>query len=1275
MNLNAKLSLVGCICIALLSYPTSTAYGQTGACCLPNNTCQTATALSCAIDLSGTPMGAGSACQGDSNSDGFDDLCVAAPGQEACCLPNGSCQNATVLSCTIDLAGTPQGAGSACQGDNNGDGFDDLCVSPILISEYYEADGGTRKCIELFNRGTVDFDLGANGYRIADYTFAGTVTNRVTDARGIYTFGTLGTEVVPAGGVFVICAVDNGDGIPFDILLPFTCAPCAFTGGGDSPIASFNGEDEVVLFGPDISTPLDNVIDVFGVPGQDVNGPRSFGSGGSANGPYTHAAWERKFSVTRGVSDFNGFDACDFDGEKNTVLLDPPPFTPAGDPACLAQADAPHAKEWLFEGRNEGGVIDKHTLGSHVPDSAPIASNIQAITKLNTDVQLTLDVVEIDGDPFEIIVDPLPSVGTLWDGPATTGVNINVAGVPYTMTTSFVTFVPVAGVGTDTSFNYHGRQTSPVVQSGNTATASILVEDESVIITEVLYDPNSAQPESQWEYVEIINTTGSTISLGEINNTNCPVCDDNLLLNGAGGAPTNIGPGEILVIVGNITTNNPRIDQEFLNLWGLTASQVLFVDSTNGNFPFLAQAGTQLFLMDDTGDLLDFVPNYGNAPFPTNDAGSSILLTSTDKDNGDGANWANAVVDCENGIRQVSDGSIGSPGVVPGGTGVLSPCATGGMVFTQIGVPTTTKTVTLQGTLGGNAPAGATLGFRITKLPFVIGNGADVTVGELHDGPTAGGTVLSVGDVVADVDGKVTLTQGTVMSPATIRHFINFEFKAVEKLVGGPPDIGEESPAARQIIAVQGNSLVITEIMANPANTSGGNETYWEYLEIHNTSGSPVILGSMQSTNDPASNNLEKINGSTGVTIPGGASRIIARDALDGATVRTRAEFEAEWSTASPALDSTNVIYVPNLSSPGGNQWDGFTNSPSTPGRFVTIWDNSNNFELDGLLDVVVYQFGQNGWPANSQPNSIFYRGDANGAPFTTDGNDLAASWQESTPGCPGDGSFDSFADIIGGDTTVDHGSPLALPTNPDECVPTTCATCVGDIDGDGFLTGGDIQGFIDVAIAPGFPLVACADMNGDGNALDYLPDVTLFVDALVFGSTDCLDFEITHTTDITISLIGAPVAGDIELFIGGCDPALACDTLIASPPFICFERVTVMPATTAVQLAEELAFGLDRTKGTIGGLDEFCAFGGADVSVTGSTISIVFTRAAGLPVPCCYLQDTDGRFSIVPPFDFVLLGGANNCTVSNLLNGATFPPADEGDAHTSGFGFTKTGE
>jgi len=56
-------------------------------------------------------------------------------GEEACCLPDGSCASLTPEQCRLH-GGTPQGPGTACMGDANGDGIDDLCGGQPPAGEF-----------------------------------------------------------------------------------------------------------------------------------------------------------------------------------------------------------------------------------------------------------------------------------------------------------------------------------------------------------------------------------------------------------------------------------------------------------------------------------------------------------------------------------------------------------------------------------------------------------------------------------------------------------------------------------------------------------------------------------------------------------------------------------------------------------------------------------------------------------------------------------------------------------------------------------------------------------------------------------------------------------------------------------------------------------------------------------------------------------------------------------------------------------------------------------
>ncbi|MCP4249286.1 MAG: EF-hand domain-containing protein [bacterium] len=95
-----------------------------GACCLGDGTCSVVTGADCA-GAGGAFAGGGTACQGDGDTNGIDDACEdAATG--ACCLGNGTGWVRTAAGCAAS-AGTFQGPQTTCQGDADSNGVDDLC--------------------------------------------------------------------------------------------------------------------------------------------------------------------------------------------------------------------------------------------------------------------------------------------------------------------------------------------------------------------------------------------------------------------------------------------------------------------------------------------------------------------------------------------------------------------------------------------------------------------------------------------------------------------------------------------------------------------------------------------------------------------------------------------------------------------------------------------------------------------------------------------------------------------------------------------------------------------------------------------------------------------------------------------------------------------------------------------------------------------------------------------------------------------------------------------
>ena len=100
-------------------------YVTMGACCRADNTCYV-TAQAICVQGGGTYLGDNTLCLGDLNGNGQDDACEFA-NTGACCLPNGSCTSGqNRIACTM-AGGQYMGDGSACKGDGNQNGVDDLC--------------------------------------------------------------------------------------------------------------------------------------------------------------------------------------------------------------------------------------------------------------------------------------------------------------------------------------------------------------------------------------------------------------------------------------------------------------------------------------------------------------------------------------------------------------------------------------------------------------------------------------------------------------------------------------------------------------------------------------------------------------------------------------------------------------------------------------------------------------------------------------------------------------------------------------------------------------------------------------------------------------------------------------------------------------------------------------------------------------------------------------------------------------------------------------------
>ena len=72
----------------------------------------------------------------------------------------------------------------------------------------------------------------------------------------------------------------------------------------------------------------------------------------------------------------------------------------------------------------------------------------------------------------------------------------------------------------------------------------------------------------------------------------------------------------------------------------------------------------------------------------------------------------------------------------------------------------------------------------------------------------------------------------------------------------------------------------------------------------------------------------------------------------------------------------------------------------------------------------------------------------------------------------------------------------------PDDCEITPCATCLGDVNGDGAANGGDVQPFVDILLMGGSS--DCGDIDLSGGPLDTT-DLNEFICRLLSAPPACL--------------------------------------------------------------------------------------------------------------------------------------------------------------------------
>ena len=186
--------------------------------------------------------------------------------------------------------------------------------------------------------------------------------------------------------------------------------------------------------------------------------------------------------------------------------------------------------------------------------------------------------------------------------------------------------------------------------------ALVVASQAQLVISEIMYNPASS--DSDWEWIEIVNTGNSAVNL------NGYVLDD---LAGAALDSANIAGGTIQAGGTAVLFDSSNDVLSLEAVWGVGIN---WIEVTN--WGALNNTGDTIGLWDSFSSYAG--KNFDNAettltytdssPFPVDDGSSSIYLTALG-DLNDGANWSLSVAGVDGAFTGVEgvNNNIGSPGI------------------------------------------------------------------------------------------------------------------------------------------------------------------------------------------------------------------------------------------------------------------------------------------------------------------------------------------------------------------------------------------------------------------------------------------------------------------------------------------------------------------------------------------------------------------------------------------------------------------------------------
>ncbi|TWU41279.1 Calx-beta domain protein [Novipirellula aureliae] len=380
----------------------------------------------------------------------------------------------------------------------------------------------------------------------------------------------------------------------------------------------------------------------------------------------------------------------------------------------------------------------------------------------------------------------------------------------------------------------------------------------SIVISEIMYNPNTIENVGEGEWIEIVNTGTTSVNIGGW------VFDDEDSYNwGEIPLGTTLSAGQVAVVHSDAFTSSV-----FRSEWGVPASaQVIAVPwGSLANGPAIGNEVLQL-LDGVGGNEIDVVDFADSGDWPSDPGGPSIYLTDLSADNNVGTSWAQSDVQASPAQDPVSINPTGpnydvtdegSPGFVPpivagaasvsiaaGADGNETGPVNGRFTVTQSGVSATDTIISYTVSGDAAAPGDFTALSGSVTIPM-NSTSADIDVFVIDDAIFEG-----TEDLIVTLDSVTSGTATISGASATISIFDN------EVAVGY--NVGD---------------IVVNEIMKDP-NAVG--DADGEYFEVYNTTASTIDINGW-TLSDDGSDSVVIANGGS-LNVPAGGYLVLGRNA------------------------------------------------------------------------------------------------------------------------------------------------------------------------------------------------------------------------------------------------------------------------------------------------------------------------------------------------------------------------------------------------------------